>query len=341
MLPRSAPFVVLALLGACRSTPEAAQPDRTTRLEQELSTLKQLLQARAADDTLRLAVRSDVESPAMTELLGRLALLTERIDASMQRDPGTATLRDATSHVPAAAAPAPDHDANALQMLRQSLSVLGQSRNLLLENLAHVRTTAWKRSQLHITTKTTDNGLQLPVAGKVVRVFTPGTLEITERSLDLAIDGDGFFAVSRPDGSTGYTRDGGLQVNAEGKLVAHDGSVLLPEITLPTDTLEIAIDPEGRVCVRTAGSPDTTQQLGQIALHRFVNPVGMSATDGNLLRPTEESGAPITGNLGLLKQGFLEGSNVQLVDELVDLQLVDREITAIRRLLAGYGVFTR
>jgi hypothetical protein len=221
MLLRSAPFVVLALLGACRSTAEPPPPDRTTRLEQELATLTRFLQAREVADTersLHLAVRSDVESPAMTELLGRLALLTERLDVLMQREPGTATAtpRDATSHAPTTAAPAPDHDANALQMLRQALSVLEQSRNLLLENLAHVHTPAWKRSQLHITTKTTASGLQLPIAGKVVRVFTTGTLAITDRYLDLAIDGDGFFAVTLPDGATGYTRDGGLQVNADG-----------------------------------------------------------------------------------------------------------------------------
>ena len=349
MLLRSAPFVVLALLGACRSTPEATPPDRTAHLEQELSTLTQFLQARAAADieqSLRLSLRSDVESPAMTELLGRLALLTERIDALVPHDPGAATPRDATSHVPTAVAAAADHDANALQMLRQALSVLEQSRILLLENLAHVHTTAWKRRQLHITTKTTDNGLQVPVNGKVVRVFTTGPLEITDRTLDLAIDGDGFFAVRLADGSTGYTRDGGFQVNADSKLVTHAGNVLLPEITLPQDTLEIAIDPEGRVNVRTAGSPDASQLLGTIQLHRFVSPSGMSAADGNVLRATEESGAPITGNpgatgLGTLKQGFLEGSNVQLVTELISLQMVEREITAIRRLLAGYGVFTR
>ena len=351
MLLRSAPFVVMTLLGACRSTAEATPPDHSARLEQELAILTRFLQAREAADTersLHLAARNDAESPAMTELLGRLALLTERIDALAQRDLGTttATPREATSHARATATAAADHDANAIEVLRQALGVLEQSRNLLLENLAHVHTPAWKRSQLDITTKTTANGLQLPVAGKVVRLFTTGTLEITERNLDLAIDGDGFFAAQAADGSTIYTRAGGLQVNTDSKLVTHDGNVLLPEITLPADTLEIAIDPEGRVNVRTAGMPDRSQLLGQITLHRFVNPSGMLALDGNAMRPTEQSGAPITGNpgeagLGLLKQGFLERSNVQLVDELIHLQMVEREITAMRRLLAGYGVFTR
>jgi hypothetical protein len=127
-------------------------------------------------------------------------------------------------------------------------------------------------------------------------VFTTGTLEITERDLDVAIDGEGFFAVTLPDGSTGYTRDGGFHLNADGKLVTGGGNVVLPEITVPSDTLEISIDPEGRVSGRTAGSPDTSTSFGQLTIHRFVNPSGMLAVGANVLRPTPASGAPITGH---------------------------------------------
>jgi flagellar basal-body rod protein FlgG len=107
------------------------------------------------------------------------------------------------------------------------------------------------------------------------------------------------------------------------------GNVLLPEISVPNDALEIAIDPEGRVNVRTAGSPDTSTLLGQITLHRFVNPSGMLAVGANVLRPSEASGAPITNTpgqtgLGLLKQGFVERSNVQIVNELVNLIVAQR-----------------
>ena len=147
------------------------------------------------------------------------------------------------------------------------------------------------------------------------KVFTTGTLEITERSLDVAIDGQGFFSVILPDGATGYTRDGNFHLNADGKLVTGAGNVLTPEVS---------IDPEGRVSGRTAGSPDTSTQFGQLNIHRFVNPSGMLASGSNVMRPTEASGQPTTGapgsnGLGLLKQGFIERSNVQIVNELVNL----------------------
>ena len=116
------------------------------------------------------------------------------------------------------------------------------------------------------------------------------------------------FTVTLPDGSTGYTRDGAFQVNADGKLVTGSGNVLVPEINLPNDMLEIAIDPEGRVNVRTASNPDTSTNVGQITLNRFVNPSGMLAVGANVLRPTEASGPAITNtpvnrisNIGRIK----------------------------------------
>jgi flagellar basal-body rod protein FlgG len=132
-----------------------------------------------------------------------------------------------------------------------------------------------------------------------------------------------------PDGSTGYTRDGGFHVNSAGKIVSGNGNILMPEITLPNDLLEISIDPEGRVSGRTAGSPDTATSFGQITIHRFVNPSGMLAVGANVMRPSEASGQPITGipgqtGLGLLKQGFVERSNVQIVNELVNLIVAQR-----------------
>lgn len=221
--------------------------------------------------------------------------------------------------------------------------------DMIANNIANVNTAGFKKSQasfedlFYVTLQSP--GLARGVGGDAVpigtqigsgtrlngttKVFTPGTMEITQRNLDVAIDGEGFFAVTLPDGSTGYTRDGNFQTNSDGKLVSGSGNVLLPEITMPTDTLEIAIDPEGRVNVRTAGSPDTSTLVGQINLHRFVNPSGMLAVGANVMRPTEASGAPITGTpgatgLGLLKQGFIERSNVEIVNELVNLIVAQR-----------------
>ncbi len=221
--------------------------------------------------------------------------------------------------------------------------------DMIANNIANVNTAGFKRSQasfedlLYVTMQSP--GLQRDQAGNAApiglqigsgsrisgstKVFSPGTLEITDRNLDVAIDGEGFFAVTLPDGSTGYTRDGAFHLNADGKLVTGSGHVLLPEITLPPDLLEINIDPEGRVTGRTAGNADTSSLFGQLNVHRFLNPSGMLAIGGNVVRQTEASGPPTTGTpgqngLGSLKQGFIERSNVQIVNELVNLIVAQR-----------------
>ncbi|MFN7671389.1 MAG: flagellar basal-body rod protein FlgG [Planctomycetota bacterium] len=221
--------------------------------------------------------------------------------------------------------------------------------DMIANNIANVNTTGFKKSQasfedlLYVTQQSpglargtgTDAlpiGVQIGSGTRLngtTKIYSSGTLEGTERSLDVAIDGDGFFAVLMPDGTTAYTRNGNFQVNATGKLVTSNGNVLVPEITLPQDVLDVSIDPEGRVNVRTAGSPEQTQQLGQLQLHRFVNPSGLLALGANVMRPTEASGQPITGQpgqlgLGMLRSGFLERSNVQIVNELVNLIVAQR-----------------
>ena len=221
--------------------------------------------------------------------------------------------------------------------------------DMIANNIANVNTSGFKKSQasfedlFYVTLQSPGlargaNSTAVPIGTQIgsgtrlngtTKVFTTGTLEITDRNLDIAIDGEGFFAVTLPDGSTGYTRDGGFQINAVGKLVSGTGNTLLPEITVPNDVLEISIDPTGRVSGRTASSPDTATPFGQITIHRFINPSGMLAVGSNVLRPTEASGQPITNvpgstGLGTLKQGFIERSNVQIVNELVNLIVAQR-----------------
>src|SRR5262245_20347729 len=221
--------------------------------------------------------------------------------------------------------------------------------DMIANNIANVNTAGFKKSQasfedlLYVTLQApglargtgdtaVPGGTQIGSGSRLsgtTKVFSAGTLEITDRNLDVAIDGEGFFAVVMPDGFTGYTRDGTFHLNADGKLVTGQGHVLLPEITVPADTLEINIDPEGRVSGRTAGNVDVATQFGQITIHRFINPSGMLAIGGNVARPTEASGAPVTSTpgingLGTLKQGFVERSNVQIVNELVNLIVAQR-----------------
>lgn len=234
-----------------------------------------------------------------------------------------------------------------LAQLAQAATAVHQQRcRVAVENLANVDTCGWKRRIVRTSTQTIHgrDGAPhtLPVLLGTESVFSPGTLQATGRNLDLAIDGDGFFAFTLLDGSTAYTRAGSCRIDASGKLRSHDGFVVLPEITFPSDTLDLAIDPEGRVTVRTAGSPDTTTLLGQLTLHRFVNPSGLLNT-GSVWRPTEASGAPITNTpgstgLGQLKQGFLERSNVDANREALELQFAERQHAALQEAMRRLGV---
>jgi len=235
--------------------------------------------------------------------------------------------------------------------------------DMIANNIANVNTSGFKKSQasfedlFYVTLQSPGlargaGDAAVPIGTQIgsgtrlngtTKVFTTGTLEITERSLDVAIDGDGFFSVILPDGQIAYTRDGSFHLNADGKLVTGAGNIVTPEITVPADTLEISVDPEGRVSGRTAGAPDTNTQFGQLQIHRFVNPSGMFAVGDNVMRWTDASGRPFTGTpasqgLGTLKQGFREGSNVNMAKELVDLQLLMKQQEMLTKVLAHFGM---
>jgi flagellar basal-body rod protein FlgG len=144
----------------------------------------------------------------------------------------------------------------------------------------------------------------------------------------VAITGNGFLQVQRANGDTGYTRAGQLQVNAQGRLVNAQGLAIVPEITIPANATGVTIGENGVVSVTTAGATAPTE-VGQLTLAGFVNPAGLLAVGDNLFLETAASGAPNEGNpgeagLGKLKQGALEGSNVQVVEEMVDMIAAQR-----------------
>lgn len=210
-------------------------------------------------------------------------------------------------------------------------------------NLANINTNGYKRTQMDFQDliystlrqpgADTVQGQQIPtglqighgvrVAGNT-RLFTPGTFELTGNSLDVAIEGDGFLKVANPGGGFRYTRDGALRVNSNGELVTADGFFVEPRITIPTDALSVSVGIDGTVSVITAGSPNTAQTVGQLTLTRFINPAGLSAEGRNLFLETPASGTatdetPGQNGAGLLRNGFLERSNVDVVRELVNL----------------------
>jgi len=155
------------------------------------------------------------------------------------------------------------------------------------------------------------------------REFTQGTLQQTSNSLDLAIQGDGFFQITMPDGTTGYTRDGSFKLDSNGQIVTNNGYVLQPGITVPANAKNLTIGNDGTVTVTLPGST-AVQQLGQLQLATFINPAGLDPKGQNLFAETAASGTPQTGspnteNFGSLSQGFLESSNVNVVQELVTM----------------------
>jgi flagellar basal-body rod protein FlgG len=160
------------------------------------------------------------------------------------------------------------------------------------------------------------------------RNFGQGTLTQSGNTLDVAIKGQGFFQIQLPDGTTAYTRDGAFQVDANGQLVNSAGHPVQPGITIPANAQSITIAADGTVSVKVPGQVGA-QNAGTLQLAAFVNPAGLEPLGGNLFAETEASGTPNAGSptsngLGALQQGFVEGSNVNVVEELVSMIATQR-----------------
>jgi len=207
-------------------------------------------------------------------------------------------------------------------------------------NLANVNTAGFKRTRvdfqdlLYQTLRTPGSagsqgttiptGIQVghgtrPVATQ--RMFSQGDFQQTENPLDLVVEGAGFFQVLRPDGTTGYTRSGAFKQDGSGKVVTSDGFQIQPGLTVPNNATSITVGTDGTVSVTQAGQT-TAQQIGTLQLARFVNPAGLLSVGRSLFVPTQASGDPVVANpgtdgMGTISQGFLEMSNVKVVDEMV------------------------
>jgi flagellar basal-body rod protein FlgG len=216
----------------------------------------------------------------------------------------------------------------------------------IANNLANVNTTGFKRSQinfqdlLYVTMEepgtevasgiNSPSGIEIGSgvrAASTRKVFSAGELQSTGRPLDIAITGDGFLQVTMPNGDLRYTRDGSLQTNANGELVTTSGYAIEPAISVPTDVVSVSIEKDGGVNI--TDSSGTQSVVGTIQLARFPNPSGLSSEGGNLLSETKASGTPTTGTpgesgFGSIQSGFLEKSNVQMVNELVNLITAQR-----------------
>ena len=157
----------------------------------------------------------------------------------------------------------------------------------------------------------------------VTKIFSQGNFKETSNNLDMAITGSGFFQIQLPDGTTAYTRNGAFKLDSEGNVVNSDGYLLVPGITVPEDATQVSIGVDGTVSVLQAGDTEMNT-IGQIELANFINPAGLSSLGDNNFINTSSSGDAITGvpglnGIGQVRQGFVEMSNVQLVDEMTDL----------------------
>ncbi|GAA9849612.1 flagellar basal-body rod protein FlgG [Helicobacter pylori] len=218
-------------------------------------------------------------------------------------------------------------------------------------NIANVNTTGFKKSRADFndlfyqamqyagtnTSNTTlsPDGMEVGLGVRpsaITKMFSQGSPKETENNLDVAITGKGFFQVQLPDGTTAYTRSGNFKLDEQGNLVTSEGYLLIPQITLPEDTTQVNIGVDGTVSV-TQGLQTTSNVIGQITLANFVNPAGLHSMGDNLFSITNASGEAIVGNpdsqgLGKLRQGFLELSNVRLVEEMTDLITAQRAYEA-------------
>mgnify|MGYP001569053740 CR=1 FL=1 len=161
------------------------------------------------------------------------------------------------------------------------------------------------------------------------KIHSLGNMQETQNPLDMAIDGNGFFQVLLSDGLTGYTRDGSFKSDQEGKLVTSNGYILQPEIVLPADSSQITITEDGTVTVIVGNDTGTPQEVGKIELARFANPAGLVPMGKNIFKESASSGDPITGTpgmegIGKINQGFIELSNVNIVDEMVNMIIAQR-----------------
>ncbi|MEE8575244.1 MAG: flagellar basal-body rod protein FlgG [Thermodesulfobacteriota bacterium] len=219
--------------------------------------------------------------------------------------------------------------------------------DVIANNLANVNTVGYKKNRVDFedllyqstkipgaaTSPTTEvpTGMQIGQGVRSVatqKQFSVGNLQHTENPMDLAIEGDGFFQVLQPDGEIGYTRDGTFKIDSDGNIVNSNGYQLDPAISITEETTEIFISPDGIVSILEAGNATPTE-VGNIELARFVNPAGLKSIGSNLYLETEASGDAITGipgedSLGTLAQGFLEMSNVSVVEEMVNMIVAQR-----------------
>ncbi|BDU73521.1 flagellar basal-body rod protein FlgG [Mesoterricola silvestris] len=231
------------------------------------------------------------------------------------------------------------------------MNVQTTNMDTISNNLANINTTGFKKSRAEfqdllyqtINTAGTNTSTSTTYPGNIqighgarlaamVKEFTTGSLKNTNSQFDMAIEGSGFFRVTMPDGTFAYTRDGSFSLDQNGNIVNANGNPLDPQVTIPQDALSVTIATDGTISVTQPGQ-STPQQVGQITISNFINPNGLNAMGHNLYQPTLASGDAIDGTpgltgLGTIQQYFLEVSNVDMAEEMVNMIIGQRAYEA-------------
>lgn len=227
------------------------------------------------------------------------------------------------------------------------MNVQQMNLDVIANNIANVNTNGFKKSRadfqdlmyqtLRLQGARTEGGGMVPTGiqiglgamlSSVQKVFQQGDYQRTDNELDVAIEGNGFFQVNMPSGEKAYTRAGSLKTDAEGKIVTPDGYTIEPNLTIPANTTSISIESDGSVSVQIQGQT-APQSLGRLELATFINPTGLRAIGKNLFMETDASGTPTTGSpgqngIGTVLQGFLEMSNVNVMQEMINMIIGQR-----------------
>jgi len=231
---------------------------------------------------------------------------------------------------------------NSLQIAKTGMTAQQTQLDVIAHNLANVATAGFKRSTAlfedliyqnlrQVGGNTADNaelptGLHIGLGVRVVataRTYSQGNLQQTDNKLDVAINGNGFFRIQLPDGTVAYTRDGSFKLNNQGQIVTNQGYLLVDSPTVPENARSLTIGKDGQITVLLPGQTQP-QLIGQITLANFINPAGLEPMGQNLFLESQASGAPNEGapeteGFGQVLQGFLEASNVNVVQELVNM----------------------
>jgi flagellar basal-body rod protein FlgG len=239
---------------------------------------------------------------------------------------------------------------DALQIAATGMHAQQQNVDTIANNLANVNTTGFKKARVSFTdlvARQVEAGANGSGAGEttaaalrgsgvataqMLRSFDAGEAKKTDSAYDITIAGDGFVEVLMPDGGRAYTRGGTLRVSEDGQLATASGHPLKPGISIPEDLQDLTITPDGRVQIKTARHPQA-MEVGQMELVRFIAPTSLEPLGDGLFRATEAAGEPIVARagqdgVGSIRQGFLEGSNVKLVEEMVNLMVAQRAYEA-------------